>query len=142
MDFSTGFERHCHIKKRISPAVLIDTAIEERFQIYHLTILEKSSDYQDTVKKPGWIVKSVDRLDIIISKYTPICPSSYLALPPQLALKRSIVSPNNLNDTKCFLWALHSCSQQRGTGREYSSTNSNFSYQLFIIFRYLFICLV
>ena len=40
----------------------------------------------------GWIVKAIDRLDLHLSPYEPLCASSYTPLPSHLIKKRAIVN--------------------------------------------------
>ena len=53
----------------------------------------------------GWKLKSIESLDIHTVKYTPLNGSSYIKLPPALALKKAIINMKNKDD-ECFKWCV------------------------------------
>ena len=52
----------------------------------------------------GWVIKSVDKHEIDISKYKPVRGSSYLPLPEKIKNKKATINSQNKNDNKCFRW--------------------------------------
>ena len=52
----------------------------------------------------GWVIKSVDKHEIDISKYKPLRGSSYLPLPEKLKNKKGLINIKNENDNECFRW--------------------------------------
>ena len=52
----------------------------------------------------GWVIKSVDKHEIGISKYKPLRGSSYLPLPEKLKNKKGFINIKNENDNECFRW--------------------------------------
>ena len=50
----------------------------------------------------GWVIKSVDKHEIDISKYKPLRGSSYLPLPEKI--KKATINIQNKNDNECFRW--------------------------------------
>ena len=53
----------------------------------------------------GWVIKSVDKHEIDISKYKPLRGSSYLPLPEKNKKnKKATINIQNKNDNKCFRW--------------------------------------
>ena len=50
----------------------------------------------------GWVIKSVDKHEIDISKYKPLRGSSYLPLPEKN--KKATINIQNKNDNKCLRW--------------------------------------
>ena len=62
--------------------------------------------FRRSVLQSGWVVKSIDYIDIYISQYHRTAASSYIALPPGLRNKKSLVNPLNHDDDMCFLWAI------------------------------------
>ena len=51
-----------------------------------------------------WVIKSVDKHEIDISKYKPLRGSSYLPLPEKLKTKKALINIKNENDNECFRW--------------------------------------
>ena len=51
----------------------------------------------------GWVIKSVDKHEIDISKYKPLVWSSYLPLPEKIKNKKATINIQN-NDNECFRW--------------------------------------
>lgn len=56
--------------------------------------------------KSGWALHNVDGILLRINKYRPLKGSSYIALPNFLISRNCIINPKNLNDEKCFKWAI------------------------------------
>ena len=60
----------------------------------------------------GWVVRSVEHVDIHLGRYKPLYGATYKALPKALQAKKAIVNVKN-TDKKCFMWAvlsaLHPC---------------------------------
>ena len=52
----------------------------------------------------GWVIKSVDKHEIDISKYKPLRGSSYLQLPEKLKNKKALINIQNENNNGCFRW--------------------------------------
>ena len=52
----------------------------------------------------GWVIKSVDKHEIDISKYKPLRGSSYLPLPEKIKNKKAMINIQNKNDNECFRW--------------------------------------
>ena len=52
----------------------------------------------------GWVIKSVDKHEIDISKYKPLRGSSYLPLPEKLKNKKRLINIKNENYNECFRW--------------------------------------
>ena len=51
----------------------------------------------------GWVIKSVDKHEIDISKYKPLRGSSYLPLPEKNKKnKKATINIQNKNDNECF----------------------------------------
>ena len=48
----------------------------------------------------GWVIKSVDKHEIDISKYKPLRGSSYLPLPEKLKNKKALINIKSENDKK------------------------------------------
>ncbi|PFX14747.1 hypothetical protein AWC38_SpisGene21073 [Stylophora pistillata] len=53
----------------------------------------------------GWVVHSVEGLDLHTVKYTPLKGSSYIKLPNFLADKKAIINMKN-KDNECFKWCV------------------------------------
>ena len=51
-----------------------------------------------------WVIKSVDKHEIDISKYKLLRDSSYLPLPEKLKNKKTLINIKNENDNECFRW--------------------------------------
>ena len=54
----------------------------------------------------GWVVKSVDYMDIHIARYQPLQASSHIPLPSCLANCKAIINPQNYDDNLCFLYCI------------------------------------
>ena len=52
----------------------------------------------------GWVIKSLDKHEIDISKYKPLKGSSYLPLPEKIKNKKATINNQNKNDNECFRW--------------------------------------
>ena len=50
----------------------------------------------------GWVIKSVDKHEIDISKYMPLRGYSYLPLPEKI--KKATINIQNKNDNECLGW--------------------------------------
>ena len=59
-----------------------------------------------TKKGSGWVLKSVDKLDITLSKLNPLRGGSYVALPKCIRKKEAIINMKNFKDDECFKWAI------------------------------------
>jgi hypothetical protein len=56
-------------------------------------------------KGSGFHLNCISRLAVVISKFAPLCGSSYLPTPKWLELKHCIVDVEN-SDEKCFVWSI------------------------------------
>ena len=61
--------------------------------------------FKRSILQSGWVVRSIDYIDIYTSRYSPTGGSSFIQLPEVIRRKTSIVNPQN-EDQKCFLWAV------------------------------------
>ena len=52
----------------------------------------------------GWVIKSVGKHEIDISKYKPLRGSSYLPLPEKLKNKKALINIKNENNNESFRW--------------------------------------
>ena len=52
----------------------------------------------------GWVIKSVDKHEINISKYKPLRGSSYLPLSEKIKSKKATINIQNKKDDECFRW--------------------------------------
>ena len=53
----------------------------------------------------GWVIKSVNKHEINISKHKPLSGSSYLPLPEKIKnKKKATINIQNKNDNECFRW--------------------------------------
>ena len=53
----------------------------------------------------GWRLKSIERLEISLTKFEPLRGSGYSALPPFIAKKKAVINMRNKDD-QCFKWAV------------------------------------
>ena len=56
-------------------------------------------------KGSGFHLDCISRLAVVISKFAPLCGSSYLPTPKWLEHKHCIVNVEN-SDDKCFVWSI------------------------------------
>ena len=59
-----------------------------------------------TRKGSGWILKSIEKLDITLSKLNPLREGSYISLPECIKTKEATINMKNLKDDECFKWAI------------------------------------
>ena len=52
----------------------------------------------------GWVIISIDKHEIDVTKYEPLRGSSYLPLPETLKNKKALINIKNENDNDCFRW--------------------------------------
>ncbi len=65
-------------------------------------ILENLAEFQKNGS--GWRLKSINGLEIKITKYNPLSGSGYSKLPPFIAKKNIVINMRN-DDVQCFKWA-------------------------------------
>ena len=53
----------------------------------------------------GWVLKSIDKLEIYVVNYKPLKGSSYIDLPNIIKHKKACINVKN-NDQKCFAYAV------------------------------------
>ncbi|XP_063243245.1 uncharacterized protein LOC134542708 [Bacillus rossius redtenbacheri] len=78
-----------------------DVAIAVRNSI--LNICKEEDEYMS--KGSGWSLTSVKCIQLRVSKLDPLRASSYLPLPPSIAIKHAVLNPQN-EDQECFKWAI------------------------------------
>lgn len=64
---------------------------------------EKIQDF--TSRGSGYVINTIDRLDVRIAVYNPLFGGCYIELPTELKNKRCIINIKN-KDNKCFLWSV------------------------------------
>ena len=65
-------------------------------------LLNRISDW--IAEGSGWVIKSVDKHEIDVTKYKPLRESSYLPLPEKLKNKKATINIQNKKDNECFRW--------------------------------------
>ena len=65
-------------------------------------LLNRISDW--IAEGSGWVIKSVDKHEIDVTKYKPLRGSSYLPLPEKIKNKKAMINIENKNDNECFRW--------------------------------------
>ena len=55
-------------------------------------------------KSSGWVISSINRQYVNISKYAPLLRSSYIELPDKLNHPKNDLINTRNNDDRCFLW--------------------------------------
>jgi len=53
----------------------------------------------------GYVLDCITKFVLVITKYRPLCGSTYIPTPQWLAKKQCLVNVKN-SDTKCFLWSI------------------------------------
>ena len=91
--------------KAISLSVTTD--LNEFFKEYIVTPLIKDM-HEFQLKDSGWTLKSIDFLNVHISKFNPLHASSYIELPQQIKSKHACINVKNYSDNMCFKWAIMS----------------------------------
>ena len=66
-------------------------------------ILEKMATFQSMGS--GWRLYSIIKLELHITRYTPLRGETWIPLPKELADKKAIIKMQN-KDNKCFLWCV------------------------------------
>ena len=83
-----------------------------------------------TIRSSNWVVEKISKFAVSVIPYDPIGGGERFQLPPALARKKCVVSVDNGNDEKCFLWSIcaelnplyrHSSKRQRGKATKTSS---------------------
>ena len=93
------------------------------FKVENATLITNRSEIQPSIEEhfeelqnkidafirngSGWIIQSIDQVDIHIAKYTPLTGSSYLALPNFIESKKACINVKN-EDNRCFAYAVTS----------------------------------
>ena len=54
----------------------------------------------------GWMLTTILRFIIHIGEYRPFAGSSFIPTPKSLAVKKAIINVYNIDDDKCFAWAV------------------------------------
>ncbi|GFU97765.1 uncharacterized protein TNCV_2532381 [Trichonephila clavipes] len=54
----------------------------------------------------GWRLIEIKYLELRINKYNPLRGSSYIDLPKTIKAKMAVINVKNLDDNKCFMWAI------------------------------------
>lgn len=84
--------------------VLADTNINSLLHAMFQKICTEEQQYEG--KGSGWTLQNVDGIMLRLTRYRPLGGSSYICLPSKIVNKKAVVNPKNLNDNRCFLWAL------------------------------------
>ena len=66
-------------------------------------MLESLAEFQR--RGSGWQLHSVEKLEIFITKYTPLSGRSYKPLPKSIENKKAVINMNN-DDNQCFKWSI------------------------------------
>ena len=92
-----------HFKTKSFPIFFVSD-IELLFEI-HVSdeILNDIPEFE--LRDPGWTLKRIELLNVIISKYNPIRCGSYIPLPISVAKKHACINLKN-SDNQCFKWAV------------------------------------
>ncbi|GFX51680.1 uncharacterized protein TNCV_5013831 [Trichonephila clavipes] len=54
----------------------------------------------------GWRHIEIKYLELRINKYNPLRGASYIDLPKTIKAKKAVINVKNLDDNKCFMWAI------------------------------------
>ena len=86
--------------RRVLQESILDHKLERMFQ----KICREESEYMD--KGSGWTLHSIDGLMVRLNRYRPLRGSTFIPLPDKIVNKRAIINPMNIEDNKCFQWAI------------------------------------
>ena len=96
---STFLTHFCHKAISITNADLIGELIDSTIS----KILENFDNFQQ--RGSGWILSSVEHLDIHIGPYRPLQAASFSPLPAKIRNKNAILNIKNY-DNQCFKWCI------------------------------------
>lgn len=82
------------------------------------------------ISDSGWTLSSIIELQVHNSKYEPIRGSSYMILPDFISKKKAVINIQNLNDNKCFMWAILSALHANGNNAQRLSHYRQFENEL------------
>ena len=78
----------------------------DREEIYEKSVDKmRESMSKFTKEGSGWVLHSIEGLDLHTVKYVPLNGSSYIKLPNNLARKKAIINMKN-EDDECFKWCV------------------------------------
>ena len=78
----------------------------DREEIYEKSVNKmRESMAKFTKEGSGWVLHSIESLDLHTVKYVPLNGSSYIKLPNNLARKKAIINMKN-EDDECFKWCV------------------------------------
>lgn len=96
-DFVTPYFRSKCIIEFMSHTV--ENHVEEAFN----KIIKSFEDF--TQHGSGWMLETINKMDLCVAKYHPLAARGKVALPKKLAAKKGILNIQN-EDNKCFIWCL------------------------------------
>ena len=107
MEKIDGTESRPHFNTKLEVVLKEDDLVDVVSNLM-ATVTEKMEKFQEMGS--GWMVYTIEYLDMTIGKYSPPGGSSYVKLDQYLESKKALLNIQN-NDDKCFLWtalaALH-----------------------------------
>jgi hypothetical protein len=59
-----------------------------------------------TSQGSGWVLQGINEFTLDVAQYRPLIGSSYIKCPEFIAHKMAVVNPKNIDDNKCFVWAI------------------------------------
>ena len=75
----------------------------DEYVVMKSKMLESLAEFQ--MRGSGWQLHSVEKLEIFITKYTPLSGRSHKPLPKSIQNKKAVINMNN-DDNQCFKWAI------------------------------------
>ena len=82
----------------------VHDTLDEQLESSYNKILESISRY--TREGSGWIVDSVQRVELIVARYRPLSASSYIPTSTKLSKTKAVVNVENTADEMCFVWSV------------------------------------
>ncbi|GFX69609.1 uncharacterized protein TNCV_1769781 [Trichonephila clavipes] len=90
--------------KTMNQIILESTDLNE----FYIEVVDKLKREMEEfeARGSGWRLIELKYLELRINKYNPLRGSSYIDLPKTIKAKKAAINVKNLDDNKCFMWAI------------------------------------
>jgi hypothetical protein len=89
--------------KTANEAIYYESSISTYIDFSFNKLSQEIEDHEG--KGSGWTLDEVNSVELRVNKFQPLKASSYLDLPPRIALTHAVINPRN-RDHRCFMWAV------------------------------------
>ncbi|GFW00194.1 uncharacterized protein TNCV_2914761 [Trichonephila clavipes] len=103
-DYQREQETREFLFKTMNQIILESTDLNEFYNEVVDKLKREVEEFE--ARRSGWRLIEIKYLELRINKYNPLRGSSYIDLPKTIKAKKAVINVKNLDDNKCFMWAI------------------------------------